>query len=93
MTTVVRINSKDDIVLVSDSQGTSDCDGMKDLNSSKLLSINQSIGIGVASVVGHIRVSVDEKIGFKVLGAKLEDDTFALCRLRFPPWVDPIEGY
>lgn len=60
MTTVVRINSKDGIVLVSDSQGTSDGDGMKDLNSSKLLSINESIGICVASDVGHIRVSVDE---------------------------------
>jgi 20S proteasome alpha/beta subunit len=48
-------------------------------------------------------VERSERLGFSktvflfepsaIVGAKLDNDTFALYRLRFPPWVDPIEEY
>jgi 20S proteasome alpha/beta subunit len=138
MTTVVAIKSSDGIILASDSQGTNNT--IKDLEISKIFRINDSIGVGAAGDIGHIRVLIDklkeqleprkfktelelrhtiddiicqlfkkydversERLGFSktvflfepsaIVGAKLDDGTFALYRVRFPPWVDPIEEY
>jgi 20S proteasome alpha/beta subunit len=138
MTTVVAIKSSEGIILASDSQGTYNT--MKDLEISKIFHINDSIGVGAAGDIGHIRVLIDElkqqletrkfktelelrhtiddilcrlfrkynverseRLGFSetfllftpsaILGAKLDDGTFVIYKLRFPPWVFPVEEY
>lgn len=139
VTTVVGIKSANGIVLASDSQGTSDNDGMKALDISKIFRLNKFMGVGASGDVGHMKVLVEEleerleqskfkteldlrqtldnilcelfreynverskRLGYSetvllftpaaILGAKLEDDTFVLYRLRLPPWVDAIEA-
>ncbi|MGC2425841.1 MAG: hypothetical protein WA421_02295 [Nitrososphaeraceae archaeon] len=58
MTTVVAIKSDDGIILAGDSQGSNNT--MKDLDISKLFPINDSIGVGAAGDIGHIRVLIDK---------------------------------
>jgi hypothetical protein len=58
MTTVIGIKCIDEIVIVSDSQATSET--IKDLQSSKVFAINPSIGVGAARNIGHSRVFVEE---------------------------------
>ena len=58
MTTVVAIKSSDGIILASDSQGTNNT--IKDLEISKIFRINDSIGVGAAGDIGHIRVLIDK---------------------------------
>ena len=58
MTTVVAIKSSNGIVLASDSQGSNDT--TKDLEISKIFQINDTIAVGAAGDIGHIKVLVSE---------------------------------
>ena len=58
MTTVIGIKCIDGIVIASDSQASSEM--RKDLETSKIFTINPSIGVGAAGSIGHIRVFVEE---------------------------------
>lgn|GEM_PF-1286487 len=67
------------------------------------LDLRQTLDDILCELFRKYDVERSEKLGFHktvflfepaaILGAKIQDGTFALYRLRFPPWVDPIDDY
>lgn len=72
VTTVIGIKCIDGIVIASDSQASSET--RKDLETSKIFTINPSIGVGAAGSIGHIRVFVEE-LKRRLATYTLETDT------------------
>jgi 20S proteasome alpha/beta subunit len=58
MTTVIGIKCTEGIVIASDSQATSEA--IKDLQTSKIFPINNSMCVGAAGNIGHIRILTEE---------------------------------